>query len=219
MDMVGKVGTNGLTKSSNANRAFELYAKGRKGISRSLVLRSSSAKRQRAKAIGLLVVFAAALAIVSASALVPVGAQTPLSEKILARPPGFPFTVFGWCWDGVNGTPLAGVSVTITNLRTGDHTVNVTEADGFFSEDVAATNINFPGGCLIGDLINVTAVLGTKIGWSEAPIIDLDAPPVMWQDVTLNEGLIPEFPMVIFPVLGMAALVAVVSIRRRRSEQ
>lgn len=221
VDMVGKVGTNGLTKSSNANRAFELYARSRKGISRSLVLRSSSAKRQRARAIGLAMVFAAAVAIISASALIPVGAQTPLSEKILARPPGLPFTVFGFCWDGVdNTTVLAGVTVTVKNVNTSESDVYVTAADGYFAVDVSTVNPNFPTGSLVNDTINVTAVLGTKIGWSQAKIIDLDNPPVMWQDVTLNEGVaIPEFPMIIVPVLGMAALVAVVSIRRGRSEQ
>jgi hypothetical protein len=74
-------------------------------------------------------------------------------------------------------------------------------------------------GILPLDTVNVTATLGTLIGWAEAQIPD-PAGPYINIDVTLHEGgaPIPEFPTVIVPVAGMLALFAVVSLRRRGEE-
>ncbi|MBE3042296.1 hypothetical protein IMZ48_06895, partial [Candidatus Bathyarchaeota archaeon] len=89
--------------------------------------------------------------------------------------------------------------------------------DGYYEIDLNNPLI-FPSTYLDGDLINVTAIdrTGTSIGWNESAV---PGGPTMTMDVTLTGTAIPEFPMVIVPVMGMLALFVVVRLRRRGEEQ
>jgi hypothetical protein len=49
------------------------------------------------------------------------------------------------------------------------------------------------------------------IGWNESVTLPMGFVAI---DVTLN-GVIPEFPMMVLPVVGLLAMFIVVSIRRR----
>jgi hypothetical protein len=217
----GRTGTNGLGRSAdyrsgtpNASGAAGFYARGMKAVPRRKNLRTPFARRH-AGPIGMLIVFVAACLVVSS--VVAVAQSGKEVTKSLARPPGFPYTVFGYTYDTVNGTVLAGVNVTITNVNTGEYFWNDSDADGYYTIDLNEPTM-YPTGAVNGDIINITAVKGTYIGWAEG-VVDDTLYPFTWIDVILNDvGAIPEFPMVIVPVLGMAAMVAVVSLRRRRGE-
>jgi hypothetical protein len=229
VELDGRTGTNGLGMSgshrsgtSNACGAVGIYGNGMKGVPRPRSPRSSYARRH-AKTIGLLVLVSAIAVVSSAVALVPLSkgdaAQPAMQDKLLSRTPQMWFGVLGYCWDTVNGTPLEGVQVTVTNTNTLQFEVYTTLADGYFSVDISNNNPNFmPDGYADGNIITVSAVKGTYSGSGESGVVDTSLYVYLWRDVTLTDTGIPEFPMVIVPVIGMVALVAVMSLRRRSNE-
>lgn len=190
-------------------------------VSRRMGLRSANARMRSAKTISMLIVCATAIIIVSATVLAFVGkanASVPNTSGSNSDPspaPGAPFLVRGIIYDSV-GSPQPGCDVKITNTRTGEFGTYVSEFDGYYEYDM---QVGTTSGILPLDIVNVTATLGTLIGWAEAQIPD-PAGPYINIDVTLHEGgaPIPEFPTVIVPVAGMLALFAVVSLRRRGEE-
>lgn len=103
------------------------------------------------------------------------------------RGPGPPFTAFGWTYapDGV--TPLPDCTVTVIDLRTGYTATTVssclTGEEGYYTVNW----LQIDGGWMPGDVINVTAVNGDLIGWSEA----VSTEEWIWLDVTLTESVEP----------------------------
>jgi hypothetical protein len=158
-----------------------------------------------------LVVCAASVVIVSAVALTG-ASQSTLSTK---APPGTPHPVFGYTYDTDGVTPIPACDVIITDLTTMEQIVTTSsDPEGIYSVDLSELTL----GWVVGDILNVTATKGSAVGWSEAPITD--TPSGYDQiDVTLSGTAIPEFPMVIMPVVGMIALFAVVSLKRRTKVQ
>lgn len=81
------------------------------------------------------------------------------------------WTVFGCVYlpDGV--TPAVGATVTVTNLRSG-YSETMATCDGYYWTGLAEDSGGPPdsGGPWQGDAINVTAVLGTMIGWNEGVV-------------------------------------------------
>jgi hypothetical protein len=150
---------------------------------------------------------------VAAIALIASGAALAMANRASAtaafdpdQPPP-PYNVIGYTYDA-GGTLVPGCDVNITNLRTGDYILTVSDVNSFYQY-----NLNdIPSGWIVGDTINVTAQKDLAIGWNEAQTA---AGPFLWLDVHMT-AIIPEFPMVVLPVMGMLALVAVVSFRRRR---
>jgi len=174
-------------------------------------LRSASATRRYAKIASLLLVCAAAIFMVSSMAVLPVGkaiAEGPSAPGIEA-PPVPPYYAAGYTYDAF-GVILPDCVVNITNMRTGAYNLTTSDGAGFYIFDIA-NQLPEPGGFLVGDLINVTATKDMAIGWNESVTLPMGFVAI---DVTLN-GVIPEFPMMVLPVVGLLAMFIVVSIRRR----
>lgn len=161
----------------------------------------------------MLVICAATITVVSAIAYASVN-----SEKVRALDLLPPYTLEGLITDSVGSS--YNCTVIITNVRTGESNITWSDPlDGYYRMDIQHA---FPSAFLPGDLINVTAINDTAmlIGWNEQPV---PTPPggSMWMDVLLDGTYsgIPEFPMVILPVMGMMALFVVVGLRRKGREQ
>ena len=127
-------------------------------------------------------------------------------------------TIWGCTYAADGVTPLPGCVITVTNTRTGDAIVWDETSEGWVPtlNVYSVDTVEFPNGWSWGDLLNVTAVNGVSVGWNESVITD--NPSGLDQiDVTLD-GItdIPEFPMVVLPVVGLVAIAAVVSLKRRR---
>ena len=196
-------------------------------------LESSCARRRYVKTVSaLLVICAAAIVVISAVAMAPLGKATAsqtVSEK--ARAPGPPHGIFGQTFDTDGSTPVPGCIVHITNIRTGETLVYDSTREfwdpnsNIYSVDLSELQIILPPATQqweYGDILNVTAwnPNGLFVGWTEAPVTDnINQYDII--DVTLNHDAseIPEFPMVIVPVGGMIALFVVVGLRRRVEEQ
>jgi hypothetical protein len=218
----GMTGMNGLDASAG-NRSTTDKSIGRTLIDCSGIMRTPPRRsfrrayaKRHARTIGLLVVLAAAVAIVSAVALVPSGkekaSQPTLVEKALSRPPGFPYSVVGYTYQSDGVTPWPYCDLIVKNNNTGESNTTTSDDVGYYSID-ANEPLFFPSGCVNGDVIFVTATNGTAIGSNES-VVDWDVVGFSWIDVTLNDLAIPEFSMVIVPVVGMMALVVVASLRR-----
>jgi hypothetical protein len=224
--MDGKIGQNGRGETScrsgslNASEAIGFYGQGRKSVPRARRLRSSLTRR-RAKRIGMLVVFAAAIVAMFATAVLPSGkgetATPSLADSAQSgRVPGFPYPCIGYTYDSDGTTKLPECTVTVKNMRTGEsYSVLSSLAASYYSVDLNEPEY-FPAGWLTDDVIDVTAVKGTQMGNSQG-IYD-DTLYYVSLDVTLNQ-VIPEFSMLIIPVVGMMTVVAVVSLRRRAAKQ
>ena len=205
------IDTNGNPRSREIRmtRLTGSIESGKSGKPRLKNLGSAYAGRRYVKTVSMLLVFCAAtMLVVSALAL---------TEAANAKQPGAPHTVFGYTFAADGVTALNGCIVTITNTRTAESMVfNETHAGwdpgtNIYSVDLTELDEH---GWAFGDILNVTAVNGFDIGWNESAITDTPA-GYDQIDVTLNGTVIPEFPMLLLPVGGMIALIAVVSFRRR----
>lgn len=88
---------------------------------------------------------------------------TTESRVSIQADPVPPYYVAGYTLDST-GAALPDCQLTISNMRTGMSVVIMSDALGFYMWDIAN---QLEGGYLVGDLINVTAVKGTAIGWNE----------------------------------------------------
>lgn len=191
------------------------------GIDRAREARASIVSRprmSRARLASALIVCVAAIVIVSAMALASVGKgsatlpKTSRSAEDAQPAPGTPFLVFGIVYDSL-GNPVAGATVVITNENTTEFVTLTSEFDGYFESDMQASTTT---GCVPNNTMNVTATYGTQIGWINATIPD-PAGPYLSMDVTIYESsVIPEFPMVVMPIVGIMVLFTAASLRRRR---
>jgi len=206
----GKIGMNGLD-TSGGSRSFEYYGDGMKRMSRPAYRGRAYLSKRHAKMIGMLLVFVTAIVIVSAMALAPSAKESP--AKAIARPLPPPFMLFGQTFDS-GGALLYNCDINITNLRSGSW--NLTTSDAAFAYYEFDLMNMMDGGVLDGDTIRVTATNVGVEGQNES-VLSLTT-GFMYMNVTLDPIGIPEFPMVMVPVLGMMALVVVVSLRRRRQE-
>ena len=209
MESEGKI--NGLGSSSRdmSSRVAGFYGNGMKGASRQSRSRLGYPSKRFGKALA--VIFLVEASAVAVSALVMnTGRQVPAGVSDIPAPPNL--IIGGFTYDEF-AAKLGDCEVTITHVKTGNYTVVYSGSSGpllgFYSykpdwEDISQ-----------GDEIKVTAVKGVMTGESVGIV---SSSPNLQIDVTLNV-LIPEFPMVIVPVVGMMALIAVVSLRRRGEEQ
>lgn len=184
--------------------------------------RSAYARMRYAKIVSMLVICAVATVVVSAIAHASVDTEKVAAPAAPALgPPLTPYLLWGYTTDAL-GNPLE-CDITVTNVRTGE--VNTTNSyivppwplDGYYEIDLAN---QFTSGYLDGDLINVTAINGTSIGWIGWNESAVPGGGSMTMDVTLDGTWeIPEFPMVIAPVAGMLALFLVMRLKRRGEDQ
>jgi hypothetical protein len=212
----GKIGMNGLDTSGGSG-SLEYFGDGMKRMSRPKHYVRANLSRRHAKKIGVLLVFVTAIVIASALAYSPSASESP--AKTIARAPPPPNNVFGLTTDEFGGM-LFDCAITILNVNSG--AVNYTTSYNYEGSGYAYYEFNLndmDGGWTDGDIIRVTATnvtLGLE-GQREGAITLLAG--FLSLDITLYPVVIPEFPMVMVPVLGMVALVVVVSISRGRKEQ
>jgi len=182
-------------------------------ISRPKRLGSAYARMRYAKIVSMLVICAAAITVVSAVAYSSVSSEKARALDLLP-----PYTLEGLITDSLSNS--YNCTVTVTNVRTGESNITWSDPfDGYYRMDIQHA---LPSAFLPDDLINVTAINVTAdlIGWNERRV---PTPPggSFWLDVTLNGTYseIPEFPMVIVPVLGMMILFVAVGLTRKGREQ
>jgi len=205
----GKI--NGLGSSSRdiSSRMAGFYGNGMKAASRQSRSRLGYPSKRYGKALAVIFLVATSAVVVSALAMNP-GRQVPAGISDIPAPPNL--IIGGFTFDEFSAK-LGDCAVTITHVKTGNFTVLYSGASGptlgFYSYKPSWEDISQ------GDDIKVTAVKGVMTGESVGYV---SSSPNLQIDVTLNV-LIPEFPMVIVPVVGMMALIAVVSLRRRGGEQ
>lgn len=96
-------------------------------------------------------------------------------------PPAFPFIIFGYT-KGIDGAPIAGCSVGLTNVVTGAKATTVSDSGAFYSWDLSAMS----WGYALGDVIVVTATSGTMSGSGQVLLTTL-GPPYLEVDITLAQ--------------------------------
>jgi len=218
----GKIGVDGFdaredtrSRLMNASRSFGYYGSGFKALPRSRIFRP---ERRNVRMVGLILAIMAAIVVVSAIGVAPVSkamASAPVLTEATARQPEFPYLVYGYTYASDGMTLLPNCDIVFTNLRTGEFVTNVsTDPEAFYMCDIT---FEFPSGWEEADTINITATFGaTLIGWTETVIDSIANPGYVQADVTLHDvSGIPEFSMVIMPVVGVIALFAFVSLRRK----
>ena len=90
---------------------------------------------------------------------VPTAASAPMSSTG-RQPPGSPYPIAGYCYDGDTTTKLAGCSVVVTDVTKGvSSPVLTSSATGYYSTDLGSW-----AAWSLGDEIKVTATLGDKYG-------------------------------------------------------
>lgn len=169
--------------------------------------------RRHAKPIGIFLMIVAVAVIVSAVAVPLTATNGPDSvpADTTQGPPPPPYNVFGYVTDA-GGNPVVSVLVTVTDNNTGAEWTNVTDDTyGYYMVDLNTQVGNWSD----GDIIYVYASDGAFEGSNESAV-DAGA-AYLWLDIELTT-VIPEFPVLMVPVLGMVAIAAVVSLRRRRGE-
>ena len=116
----------------------------------------------------------------------------------------------------LTGNPALLVLVTITDNNTGAVWTNVTDdVFGFYTVDLNTQPLNWNA----SDTIYVYATDGTYEGSNEGIALGPGNEAYLWLNIAMNSPVgIPEFPMVIMPVIGIVAIAAVVSLKRRRGE-
>ena len=144
--------------------------------------------------------------------MVPVDSIGPDVHTDQVIPPP-PYTLVGICTDDT-GTPIGGVTLNVTNLRTGQSTVNISDlaSGGFFAIDlVPISNGAWP---LPGDQIRINATFAALSGTNLTAVPD----PIgafMWENVSLSVIVIPEFGEVALPIVGTLGIFAVVAMVAR----
>ena len=124
----------------------------------------------------------------------------------------FPHPIVGTCYDS-GGNPLVGCEVTVTDVTLGASDVTTSDGDGAYSYDIA----NLPGEWAVGDEILVEALYDGMYYGCNTTIATSGYFDIV--DVHVDTGtVIPEFPMVIGPVVGILALFAIARIRSGRAE-
>ncbi|OGS43110.1 MAG: hypothetical protein A3K76_03625 [Euryarchaeota archaeon RBG_13_57_23] len=133
-----------------------------------------------------------------------IGSGDPSVEEPLP-----PYYIAGYTYDAL-GTILPFCDVNVTDKTTDAYMVGTSSDLGFYMLDVKNGMVS-TGGFTAGDVINVTATKDLAVGWNETVSLAGSFTPI---DVTLD-AMIPEFPMVALPVVGLLAMFIVVSVRRR----
>jgi hypothetical protein len=136
-------------------------------------------------------------------------AGIPGASSDFGAPP-MPHPIVGYTYSSDGVTPLGDCTVTITNVRLGISDVTTSDGTGLYQYDL----VDMVEPYLVGDEILVEAekdsMSGSSVGYVTAEPFDMI-------NVTLDT-VIPEFSMVIVPVVGMLALFTVVGLRRRKAK-
>ena len=182
-------------------------------------LRPAKRKTEGAKRTTVLAACVAVAVLASGAFLLTPGTRT--ERQLIATPgdsPGLgtetPHPIIGYCND-TGGNPLPDCIVTVTYWEDGSTSYSgetTSDENGLYQFDIS----EFPGEWEAGKYVEVEAVnealqiSGYADGYTTEAFYD-------HIDVTLNV-VIPEFPMVITPVVGILALFAIARIRRKKEE-
>ncbi|OGS43111.1 MAG: hypothetical protein A3K76_03630 [Euryarchaeota archaeon RBG_13_57_23] len=121
------------------------------------------------------------------------GSMAAVIESLIsidATAPLPPYYVAGYTLDTM-GMIVPGCTLTIVDMRTLESIVTTSDASGFYMVDIAN---GLPSGMLVGDLVNITAVKGDMIGWTEGNLL---AGSYTALDVILSAPQLPPFDVVI----------------------
>jgi PKD repeat protein len=139
--------------------------------------------------------------------------SVPVTVSDPSDPPPMPYNVWGYVLDSIGGMAFS-VPVTITDTTTGAVWSTVTDTEfGYYMVDL---NLNETGWAM-GHTIEVEANSGLEVGTNSGVAGALGYEAAMQLDITMV-AVIPEFSMLIVPVLGMVGIAAVVSLTRRREK-
>jgi len=214
---VNGAGRNGVGGDGNSPRPGWMHAVAVIGSSGDATGAGPRPRRQRmlragrrSVRISAFLVCAAAILIVFSMAMAPLGKGSgDRSATLDNRQPLPPHQVQGYIYQADGVTPVGNCVVNITNKNTGAWNLTITDPDYGWYEH----NMNFfDGSAADGDIVNVTAEKDGAIGWVEGIV----TPAPLNMNVLLTGTVIPEFPLVIAPVLGLMALFAVVNLKRRK---
>jgi hypothetical protein len=171
-------------------------------------VRPASPVRRHAKVIGLLLVFGVAIVLVSAMSLAP-AAKSKMPADIADRPPGTPYSIAGYTYDAL-GVKLPSCTVVVTDVTQGlsSPTLTSSATTAFYSTQLQTWCPDWE----VGDELKVLATKGIMYG-ENTSLVGGGAGTVL--NVTLNL-VIPEFPVVVVPIVGMMGLFVAVSLRSRR---
>lgn len=127
-------------------------------------------------------------------------------------PPLPPLLIFGYVY--YMGTPVAGATVTLTNQNTSETSdPYITGSDGLYMLQLA----DLPSGYSPGNVIVVTAEKASEMLIGSGSYTVTGTEPGYAQ-LDINMVLIPEFPTLIIPVVGMVAVVAAVRLVRAKRD-
>jgi hypothetical protein len=139
--------------------------------------------------------------------------SVPVTVSDPSSPPPTPYNVWGYVFDS-GANPAFSVDVTITDTDTGAVWYTMTDTEyGYYMVDL---NTN-ESGWNWDDTILVEAMTFTEYGSNTGVTGSPGNEAALQLDISMTGG-IPEFPMVILPVLGMIGVAAVVSLTRRREK-
>lgn len=128
--------------------------------------------------------------------------------------PPFPYTIFGTTFASDGTTPEPNCAVNITVVDTGFTFIGtVSDVDGLYS--CSALNALY---VVDGYTLTVTATHSGGLSGSNSGIVD-QALPYLGIDVTLTSVVIPEFTVVVIPIVGMLSIVAVARVLSGRSKE
>ena len=124
-----------------------------------------------------------------------------------------PFLLYGTTYASDGTTPLAGCTVTVTDVTTGATLIGIV-SDGTGTYYVMDLNPLYQ---LAGDTIIVNAIGPAGEIGSGTGVIGSN--PYLGIDVTLTDAAIPEFTAIVIPIAGMISIFAVARVASRRKEE
>ena len=129
-----------------------------------------------------------------------------------------PYFVWGYIFSA-DGTPVNNGMVQVTDLETNETVIAMTDITGYYRVDLSTLY----SGYLNGEEISVFATDGLYYGTNGSYSIDLDFMSdnsMNWPNMQINIVLseIPEFTMILTPIIGILILVLFMRINRRREE-
>lgn len=140
--------------------------------------------------------------------------SVPVTVSDPSAPPPMPYNVWGYVFEtDPLVDPVFNAAVTITDVRTGAVWTAVTDTE--FGYYMVNLNDN-ESGWAMADTIIVVVETATLIGTDSGVTGDPGYEAAMQLDIQMVA--IPEFSMLIVPVLGMVGIAAVVSLTRRRQK-
>lgn len=222
MSIEGEIGRSGLDTSQEVG----FFGSGLQGRQRSKYPRPANARafvKGHARTLSMLLMSVAVVAMLASALAMPHYAsgkavQGKMPSSTMGIPPP-PYPVFGYVNDSL-GVPIEAY-VVITDLNNGNTWTGwanytsdgINYYPGFYSINIAPLDSSLPYGYSDGDTLEVSATTNTSLTGSATGLVS-NATGYTPIDVVVST-VIPEFSAVVIPIVGLVAIVAVMSYRRR----